>query len=123
MKIDFTTLNKTILQEGIHEVTITYVSVGANPKTGNKFFKCIFSNCKGYLPQWFYVTERSKSFIKKLFIASGVLDDIAEVKDLLSKSLLIRVKNSFLINPSTGEITKEISTCIDFEPNASLKAA
>ncbi|MCC6866864.1 MAG: hypothetical protein IT280_11985 [Ignavibacteria bacterium] len=115
MKIDFTIPKNTILTEGIHTVKVTGITIGTNLKTGNKFFKCVFSNKEGFLPQWFYITDGSKPFLRKLFNACGIYDDIAEVKDLLNKELKIQVVYKNLINPVTGEITKEISSCVNFE--------
>lgn len=123
MKIDFTIPKNTILTKGIHTVKITGITIGTNLKTGNKFFKCVFSNKEGFLPQWFYITDGSKSFLRKLFNACGIYDDIAEVKHLLNKELQIHVIYKDLINPETGEITKEISSCVNFESINNLKAA
>lgn len=123
MKIDFTIPKKIILPKGTHSVKITGITIGTNLKTGNKFFKCVFSNKEGFLPQWLYITDGSKPFLRKLFNACGIYDEIAEVKDLLNKELKIHVLYKNLINPETGEITKEISSCVNFESIKSLEAA
>jgi len=124
MKIDFnipqnsisTDLpQSSILSEGIHEVKVSSITIGTNVKTGNRFFKCVFTNHYGFLPQWFYDTQASKPFLKKLFNAAGIYDEIAEVKDLLFKNLNIHVRKSHLINPQTGEVIRETFTCVHFE--------
>jgi hypothetical protein len=42
---------------------------------------------------------------------------------LLNKNLIIHVIRKNLINPLTGEVTKEVSSCVNFESISSLKAA
>lgn len=123
MKIDFTIPQNIILSKGTHNVKISGITIGTNLKTGNKFFKCVFSNKEGFLPQWFYITDSSKPFLKKLFNACGIFDEVAEVKDLLNKELKIQVVYKNLINPESGEITKEISSCVNFESINKLQAA
>lgn len=123
MKIDFTSPKPVILPDGSHTVKITGITIGTHLRTGNKFFKCIFSNKTGFLPQWFYITDTSKPFLKSLFTACGIFDEIAEVKDLLNKELVINVVYKDLINPHTGEATKTISACSGFQPVNKLKAA
>jgi len=121
MKIDFTIPKPIILPEGTHRVKISGITIGTHLRTGNKFFKCVFSNKTGYLPQWFYITESSKPFLKHLFTACGIHEEIAEVKALLNKEVIIDVIMKDLVNPQTGEVTKTISSCKGFKPISDLK--
>ena len=109
------TFENPILGVGTHDVEIFNYKSDINQNTGSRYYKLIFTNEYGYLPEWFYITDNSKPFLKSLFTACGIEEDTLDFSLLVNKSVRIHLIKSVLINKSTGKVTRENKKIAKFE--------
>ncbi len=93
-------MDKKVLPQGEFHVRITQYSKGKSEKKGTTYIKLRFENQRGYIDQRFYFTEKSQTFLGKLFEACGLekpsFDNLEKASmDLLKKELLINIVETF----------------------------
>ncbi len=82
---------KHILNVGLHIVEISKKPYNGITENKIPYFDFTFENSQGYIPQRFYDNESGKKFMDKLFAAAGLIENIVDTKDLISKILVIKI--------------------------------